>query len=63
MLRALPRGVVVFPVLFEKELKAVLGLATLESFAPAHLALLEQLTTSIGIVLNSIEATMQTEGS
>ena len=30
--------------------------------APAHLAFLEQLTASIGIVLNSIEATMQTEG-
>jgi CheY-like chemotaxis protein/signal transduction histidine kinase len=29
---------------------------------PGHLAFLEQLTASIGIVLNSIEATMQTEG-
>jgi CheY-like chemotaxis protein/signal transduction histidine kinase/HAMP domain-containing protein len=57
----LPRAVVVFPVLLEDQVKAVLMLASLHQFAPAHLAFLEQLTVSIGIVLNSIEATMQTE--
>src|SRR6202007_2308316 len=31
-------------------------------FTASHLAFLEQLTASIGIVLNSIEATMKTEG-
>ena len=60
--QALPRNVVVLPVVFEGQIKAVLGLATLNDFSPAHLAFLEQLTLSIGIVLNSIEATMQTEG-
>ncbi|QJR38119.1 hybrid sensor histidine kinase/response regulator [Gemmatimonas groenlandica] len=60
-LDALPKSLVVFPVVFEGEIKAVLGLASLGDFAPAHLSFLEQLTTSIGIVLNSIEATMQTE--
>ncbi|HEX2466320.1 MAG TPA: response regulator, partial [Thermoanaerobaculia bacterium] len=59
---ALPRTLVVFPVVFEGEIKAVLGLASLGEFSPSHLAFLEQLTASIGIVLNSIEATMQTEG-
>jgi CheY-like chemotaxis protein/signal transduction histidine kinase len=34
----------------------------LSTFTASHLAFLEQLTASIGIVLNSIEATMQTEG-
>jgi hypothetical protein len=58
---ALPRSIVVLPVVFEGEIKAVLGLASLTDFAPTHLAFLEQLTTSIGIVLNSIEATMRTE--
>jgi HAMP domain-containing protein/CheY-like chemotaxis protein/signal transduction histidine kinase len=57
-----PRNLVVFPVIFEGQIKAVLGLATLKEFSPTHLAFLEQLTASIGIVLNSIEATMQTEG-
>jgi CheY-like chemotaxis protein/signal transduction histidine kinase/HAMP domain-containing protein len=59
---ALPRNVVVLPVVFEGQIKAVLGLATLNDFSPTHLTFLEQLTLSIGIVLNSIEATMQTEG-
>ncbi|MGQ0538897.1 MAG: response regulator, partial [Gemmatimonadaceae bacterium] len=61
LLQALPRSIVVIPISFENELKAVLGLASLHDFAPSHLAFLELLTASIGIVLNSIEATMQTE--
>ena len=60
-LRVLPKSIVIFPVVFEGQLKAVLGLASLNEFAPAHLTFLELLTDSIGIVLNSIEATMQTE--
>jgi CheY-like chemotaxis protein/signal transduction histidine kinase len=40
----------------------VIELASLSAFTTSHLAFLEQLTSSIGIVLNSIEATMQTEG-
>jgi len=60
--QALPRNLVVFPVVFEGQMKAVLGLASLNEFSATHLAFLEQLTASIGIVLNSIEATMQTEG-
>jgi CheY-like chemotaxis protein/signal transduction histidine kinase len=49
-------------VLFEDQVKAVIELASLSTFTASHLAFLEQLTASIGIVLNSIEATMQTEG-
>ena len=60
--QALPRNLVVFPVAFEGQMKAVLGLASLNEFSPTHLAFLEQLTASMGIVVNSIEATMQTEG-
>ena len=60
--QALPRNLVVFPVVFEGQIKAVLGLASLKDFSAPHLTFLEQLTASIGIVLNSIEATMQTEG-
>ncbi len=62
LFQALPRSLVVFPVVFEGQLKAVVGLASLNDFAPAHLSFLEQLTAGIGILLNSIEATMQTEG-
>ncbi|HXU30929.1 MAG TPA: HAMP domain-containing protein, partial [Thermoanaerobaculia bacterium] len=62
LLQATPKSVIVLPVLFEDEVKAVIELASLSAFTASHLAFLEQLTASIGIVLNSIEATMQTEG-
>ncbi len=62
LFEAVPRNVIVLPVLFEDRVKAVIELASLNVFTPSHLAFLEQLTSSIGIVLNSIEATMQTEG-
>jgi HAMP domain-containing protein/CheY-like chemotaxis protein/signal transduction histidine kinase len=58
---AVPRSVIVLPVLFEDRVKAVMELASLNTFTASHLAFLEQLTASIGIVFNSIEATMQTE--
>jgi signal transduction histidine kinase/CheY-like chemotaxis protein/HAMP domain-containing protein len=58
---AVPRSIIVLPVLFEGDVKAVLELASFEQFSPAHQALLEQLTESIGIVLNTIAANMRTE--
>jgi CheY-like chemotaxis protein/signal transduction histidine kinase/HAMP domain-containing protein len=61
LFQAVPRNVVVLPVLFEDRVKAVIELATLSNFTELQLSFLEQLTASIGIVLNSIEATMQTE--
>jgi signal transduction histidine kinase/HAMP domain-containing protein len=62
LFHAPPRSVVVLPVLFENQVKAVIEIASLSEFSGSHLAFLEQLTSSIGIVLNSIEATMKTEG-
>src|SRR6202043_1122455 len=62
LFKAIPKNVIVLPVLFEDRVKAVIELASLSAFTASHLAFLEQLTASIGIVLNSIEATMQTEG-
>ena len=56
-----PRNIVVLPVLFEGEVKAVLELATFDEFDEIHLTFLEQLTESIGIVLNTIAANMRTE--
>ena len=60
--KAMPNNVIVLPVLFENQLKAVIELASLGSFNALQVAFLEQLTESFGTVLNSIEATMQTEG-
>ncbi len=62
LFRSRPKNAVVLPVLFEGQVKAVIELAALTPFTDLQLSFLEQLTTSIGIVLNSIEATMQTEG-
>jgi len=62
LVEAQPRNVIVLPVLYEGEIKAVIELASLYEFTASHLAFLEQLTGSIGVVLNTIEATMRTEG-
>ena len=56
-----PVSIVVLPVLFEGEAKAVIELASFRHFSDVHLSFLDQLTQSIGIVLNTIEATMRTE--
>jgi CheY-like chemotaxis protein/signal transduction histidine kinase/HAMP domain-containing protein len=56
-----PRSLVVLPVLFEGETKAVLELATFDEFDEIRLTFLEQLAESIGIVLNTIAANMRTE--
>ena len=62
LLRVAPKNLVVLPVLFENQVKAVIELSSVGSFTTSQMTFLEQLTDSIGIVLNSIEATMQTEG-
>src|SRR6202011_3033404 len=58
---ARPRNIVVLPILFEGQVKAVMGLSSFEGFNPTHQAFLGQLTESIGIVLNTIEANTRTE--
>jgi HAMP domain-containing protein/CheY-like chemotaxis protein/signal transduction histidine kinase len=63
LLDSRPRNLGVLPVLYEGHVKAVIELASLGEFTASHLAFLEQLTGSIiGVVLNTIEATMRTEG-
>ncbi len=58
---AAPQNIIVLPVVFEGQVKGVLELASFERFNPTHQAFLDQLTESIGIVLNTIEANMRTE--
>ena len=57
-----PSNLIVLPVLFEGQVKAVIELASVSPFTELQKTFLDQLTAGIGIVLNSIEATMQTEG-
>jgi HAMP domain-containing protein/signal transduction histidine kinase/CheY-like chemotaxis protein len=56
-----PRSVLVLPLVFEGMVRGVLELASMSGFNSSHQAFLEQLTESIGIVLNTIEANMRTE--
>ena len=56
-----PTNVVVLPILFEGQVKAVMELSSVDRFSPTHQAFLDQLTESIGIVLNTIEASTRTE--
>ncbi|WP_309892690.1 HAMP domain-containing protein [Archangium sp.] len=56
-----PLNIVVLPVIFEGNVKAVVELASFYRFSETHLSFLDQLTESIGIVLNTIAAGMRTE--
>jgi len=56
-----PLNVIVIPVVFEGQVKAVMELASFERFNSTHLSFLDQLTESIGIVVNTIEANTRTE--
>ncbi|PYJ33560.1 MAG: hybrid sensor histidine kinase/response regulator [Verrucomicrobia bacterium] len=56
-----PTNIVVLPILFEGQVKAVMELSSVERFSLTHQAFLDQLTEIIGIVLNTIEASTQTE--
>ncbi len=55
-------NIIVLPVLFEGQTKAVIELASLQPFTVVNITFLEQLTLNIGAVFNTIEATMRTEG-
>jgi len=56
-----PENILVLPVIFEGRVKGVLELASFARFSAAHEAFLDQLTESIGIVINTIEANTRTE--
>src|SRR5437899_11273663 len=58
---AKPSHVVVLPVLFEKQVKAVIALASFKPFGEVHQTFFDQLTELFGIVLNTIDATMRTQ--
>ncbi|AEG93038.1 hybrid sensor histidine kinase/response regulator [Ramlibacter tataouinensis] len=56
-----PLNVLVLPIIFEGQVRGVVELASMERFSPSQQAFLDQLTESIGIVINTIEANMRTE--
>ncbi len=58
---AAPVNIIILPVLFEGQVKAVIELASFSRFSDIHQSFLDQLTESIGVVLHTIAANMQTE--
>ena len=59
--RRLQSNIIILPVVFEDQVKAVIELASFQRFNSTHQTFLNQLTESIGIVLNTIEANSLTE--
>jgi signal transduction histidine kinase/HAMP domain-containing protein len=58
---ASPRGIMALPVLFEEQVLAVIELASFRPFTPVNQTFLEQIVETVGVVLNTIVATMRTE--
>jgi CheY-like chemotaxis protein/signal transduction histidine kinase/HAMP domain-containing protein len=58
---ARPKNIVVQPVVFEGQVKAIVELASFNRFSEIELGLIEQFSESIGVVLNTISAGMRTE--
>jgi len=56
-----PRNIIVMPVLFEGEVKAVIELGSFQPFNQIHQVFLDQLAESVGVVINMIAANMRTE--
>ncbi|MGZ8829947.1 MAG: response regulator, partial [Thermoanaerobaculia bacterium] len=58
---AKPLNIVVLPIVFEGQVLAVMELASFNRYTETYLSLLDQLTESIGVVINTIQANMRTE--
>jgi HAMP domain-containing protein/signal transduction histidine kinase/CheY-like chemotaxis protein len=58
---ATPRNIIVLPVLFEEQVLGVIELASLQTISEINRQFLEQITETIGVVLNTIRANMRTE--
>jgi HAMP domain-containing protein/signal transduction histidine kinase/CheY-like chemotaxis protein len=58
---ASPLNIIVLPIIFENRVKAVVEMASFTPYNLIHQSFLDQLSESIGIVLNTIEANMRTE--
>ncbi|WP_435925808.1 HAMP domain-containing protein [Paenibacillus sp. DYY-L-2] len=58
---AVPLNIVLLPIIFEDQVLAVLELASFRQFTDIDLDFLDQLTESIGIVINTMQANRRTE--
>ncbi|WP_159881946.1 HAMP domain-containing protein [Paenibacillus puerhi] len=56
-----PLNIVLLPIIFEDQVLAVLELSSFRAFSEIDIAFLDQLTESIGIVINTMQANQRTE--
>jgi signal transduction histidine kinase/HAMP domain-containing protein/ActR/RegA family two-component response regulator len=56
-----PLNIIVLPILFEGQVRAVIELASFSQMSLLHQTFLDQLTESIGLVLNTVEANTLTD--
>lgn len=57
----IPKNIIVFPLLFEKQLLAVIEIASVKEFSSLHQELIEQLRQNMGVVFNNIISLIRTE--
>ncbi|GAA6621255.1 response regulator [Scytonema sp. NUACC26] len=58
---AKPLNIIVLPVLFENQVIAAIELASFQRFQDIHLTFLDQVTETIGVVLNTINSDTRTQ--
>ncbi|AWB65034.1 two-component system sensor histidine kinase/response regulator [Saccharobesus litoralis] len=58
---AAPQNIIIFPILFEKNVLAVVEIASLQAFSSLHQLLIEQLVSNTGVILNNILAQHRTQ--
>ena len=56
-----PKNIIILPVQFEGDVLAVIEIASFESFNSSQIKLLEEVTSTIGITINSISNHMKAE--
>ncbi|WP_017746784.1 CHASE3 domain-containing protein [Scytonema hofmannii] len=56
-----PLNIIVLPVLFENQVTAVIELASFQRFSEIHLTFLDQVTETVGVVLNTIKSDTRTQ--
>ncbi len=56
-----PKHLLLLPVVFENTVVGVIELGSVNAFTPIQQALLDQLTFNVGVIINSIAASMRTE--
>lgn len=58
---AAPLNIILLPIIFEDQVLAILELASFRPYSDIDIAFLDQLTESIGIVINTMQANQRTE--